>query len=653
VNLLTGTRPRRFWLAGLLVTALALGIAGPGLASLTPSTFNAGDGDLIVTGSETDWATPAPNLQVGIDKPTGQTDDSFGQGTAENDPVPVVVDGSIPNNKSDLTRLYVANERVDTSEFLYLAWERVQEPTGTTNMDFEFNQSTELSSNGITPVRTAGDVLIKYDLAQGGTHPVLGYHLWATTGVPSQVCEAGNKLPCWDKVHAISGSNFEASINTVAVTDPTPPDSPRTLSARTFGEASINLTGAGILPSGTCKGFGRAYLKSRSSDSFTAALKDFIAPISVNISNCGTITIRKQTIPDQSAGSFAYTTTGGLTPSTFNLSDDGVQTFTDVQSGSYSVTETNPGAAWSLTDLSCTVSGSGTSATPDKPNRVVSITIAADGNVDCTFTNTKLPTLTVTKTVVPAADPGKFNLAIDGTNYATNVGNGGSTGAQIVSIGQHTASESAGTGTTLGNYDSVIGGDCASNGTVTLAAGDNKTCTITNSRKPTLTVTKVLVPSTDTGKFNLLIDGTAYASNVGNGGTTGAQIVSVGSHTASETAGTGTNLGDYISVIGGDCAANGTVSLSYGDNKTCVITNTRRTFTVITLVCEGSQLYSSTITLDGADKKSLPHGSGGLPATEAQLCALGGASYTGLLSGDHPMNAHIGLTPAKSFMKKL
>src|SRR5206468_3391046 len=97
---------------------------------------------------------------------------------------------------------------------------------------------------------------------------------------------------------------------------------------------------------------------------------DFIAPISVNISNCGSITIRKQTIPDQSAGSFGYTTIGGLSPSTFNLSDDGVQTFTDVQSGAYSVTETTPGAAWSLTDLSCTVSGSGTSATPDKVNRV-------------------------------------------------------------------------------------------------------------------------------------------------------------------------------------------------------------------------------------------------------------------------------------------
>ena len=35
----------------------------------------------------------------------------------------------------------MANEKVGTKQFLYLAWERVQEPNGTTNMDFEFNQS--------------------------------------------------------------------------------------------------------------------------------------------------------------------------------------------------------------------------------------------------------------------------------------------------------------------------------------------------------------------------------------------------------------------------------------------------------------------------------------------------------------------------------
>jgi len=129
----------------------------------------------------------------------------------------------------------------------------------------------------------------------------------------------------------------------------------------------------------------------------------------------------------------------------------------------------------------------------------------------------------------------------------------------------------------LTDYTTVISGDCAANGTVTLAAGDNKVCTITNTRVPRLTVNKVVVPSNDTGKFNLQIDGSTAGTgaNVSNGGTTGAVQVTVAQHTVSETAGTGTVLTNYTTVISGDCAANGTVTLAAGDNKVCTITNTR------------------------------------------------------------------------------
>src|SRR6266545_5433639 len=181
----------RFWIRRWLVLAtivaglsLVVGSAGLVTATLSPSTFNAGDGNLTVEGGEKDWANIGScgslALVCGVDKPTGSTDDSFGGGTSEDDAVPKVVDGSIPPNKSDLLRFYVGHEKVAGQDFLYLAWERVQEPQGTTNMDFELNQSSSLSSNGVTPVRTAGDILIKYDLSQGGTVPTLGYHRWTT-----------------------------------------------------------------------------------------------------------------------------------------------------------------------------------------------------------------------------------------------------------------------------------------------------------------------------------------------------------------------------------------------------------------------------------------------------------------------------------------
>ena len=231
--------------------------------------------------------TSNPTIGCAIDLARSKDDDAFGQGSKEDTPVPTVVNGSIPNNKSDLFRFYVATERFVTTDFLYLAWSRVQEPNGTTNMDFELNQSSQLSANGVTPVRTAGDILVRYDLAQGGTVPELGFHQWVTVGNPATVCEASNTVPCWGTFQELS-ADVAAAINTVSVTEPIAGGS---LSPRTFGEARINLQTSGIFEPGVCRLFGSAYLKSRSSDAFTSELKDFIAPIPVQITNCAPVTL--------------------------------------------------------------------------------------------------------------------------------------------------------------------------------------------------------------------------------------------------------------------------------------------------------------------------------------------------------------------------
>ena len=269
------------------------------------------DGDLVDgAAAGNDWGSlpssvftcVVPRKGCDIDLATGRGDNSFGQGSKEDTQVPKVVSGSIPNNKSDLLRFYVASERFVTTDYLYLAWSRVQEPNGTTNMDFELNQSTLLTTNGVTPVRTAGDILVRYDLAQGGTVPQLGFHKWITSGSAS-LCEASNSVPCWDKKRALT-TDVNAAINTVAVTEPI---AGGTLSARTFGEASINLQASGIFEAGVCRLFGRAYLKSRSSDSFTSELKDFIAPIPVQITNCAPVTLNNKAW----AKATNFTPTGG------------------------------------------------------------------------------------------------------------------------------------------------------------------------------------------------------------------------------------------------------------------------------------------------------------------------------------------------------
>jgi hypothetical protein len=72
--------------------------------------------------------------------------------------------------------------------------------------------------------------------------------------------------------------------------------------------------------------------------------------------------------------------------------------------------------------------------------------------------------------------------------------------------------------------------------------------------------------------FNLQIDGVTVRANV-NSGSTGPQLVTPGSHRVGETGGTGTPLSVFTTVIGGDCAADGTVNLAEGDSKTCTVTN--------------------------------------------------------------------------------
>ncbi len=369
-------------------SALVLTMMSAARANLPGSSFEGNDGNLVVnTAGNKDWANVSP-LTVGLDKFSDKTDNAFGQGTKEDDPTVSIVNGSIPPNKNDLTRFYVASEFASNNNYLYLAWERLVN-IGNANMDLEINQNpttgfTDSTTGTITLNRTAGDLLVTYDFAGSGT-PTLGLLTWVTSGSTSQ-CFATNALPCWGNRVDLTGlSEAEGAVNTTSVTDPIAPNAPRTLTTGLFGEAAINLTAAGVFPPGTCRAFGSAFLKSRSSSSFPAEVKDFVAPRPVNISNCGKIIIRKVT--ENGDATFGYSTTGGLSPASFNLSNGQSRTYSDatqVQPGSYSVTESTIPAGWTLKSLVCTNSGGATSS-PSGPT--VNITMVPDGVVDCTYTN--------------------------------------------------------------------------------------------------------------------------------------------------------------------------------------------------------------------------------------------------------------------------
>jgi hypothetical protein len=238
-----------------------------------------------------DWLTGTnvgdplrPGVIAKTDLASGSGDNSFVQGSKEDTADPVIESGGIPPNKSDLSWFGLYTEQSPPAPpdgFLELLWSRVQDPSGTTNMDFELNKlfcgagspASNCSSNGVTPKRSVDDLLITYDLSRGGSVATISIRKW--TG--SQ----------WGPADTLDPTEARGTINSSSITQSplvTAQNPTGSLSPRTFGEAVVSFDA--LFGESGCGEFGSAYLKSRSSDSFTAALKDFVPPTKVNVSNC-------------------------------------------------------------------------------------------------------------------------------------------------------------------------------------------------------------------------------------------------------------------------------------------------------------------------------------------------------------------------------
>ncbi|MDP5225924.1 MULTISPECIES: hypothetical protein [Arthrobacter] len=452
--------------AGLASLGLILSGVSAAQANLAGSTFEGNDGNLVTnTPGNSDWASldVAGIVNKGVDKASGSSDNAFGQGTKEDSSAVSVVTGSIPPNKNDLTRFYEASETPSNGHtYLYLAWERLVN-IGNANLDFEISQNvtagfTTSTTGPVTLNRTAGDLLVSYDFGGSGT-PTLGINTWLTAAAGNTVsqCFSANTLPCWGKHQTLGSSSSEGAVNTVPVVDPLQPGSP-TLGVGLFGEAAIDLTAAGVIPVGTCESFGSAFVKSRSSSSFTAEIKDFIAPVPVTINNCGSITIKKVTQNEPVGGmqSFTYTTSSNLTG--FSLSNGGSKQFKALPTGTYSVTEGDQSAPWNFVSLSCDTSSGVT-----KTGQSVSIVLGTSENVTCTYTNHYTNSPTVATVLVPASP-----ITVGGTIHDTAT---------------------------------LSGATATAGGTVTYKYYSNNTCTGGTQVGLPVTVTNGVVPNSDPVTF--------------------------------------------------------------------------------------------------------------------------------------------------------
>jgi hypothetical protein len=464
---------------------------------LAGSTFAGGDGNLLTnptTFGTTDWQN-VPGLHAGFDLPSGTGDNSFGQGTKEDNPAVTTVSGSIPPNKSDLTRFYEASEvGTNNHNFLYLAWER-SNVLGSANMDFEINQAATpgLGSPGAHTInRTAGDLLVTFDFTNGGGKPTLGLLFWLTAAAGNNAgqCFSSKTLPCWGNQETLNGSDSIGAVNNLdPVTDPLFPASPNYINpvpALQFGETAIDLTGAGVFPPGTCEAFGSTFIKSRSSASFTAEIKDFIAPVPVNINNCGEVKIIKQTDPRGQSQVFNFTsasqklpqssTAGGVAcpgnsaagvqaDGSFCLNDTGntgktlgstdpAQNSTgntvdeaNLQQGTYTVSEGTVPGGFTFESLNCTAdAASGSTVTTSA--KTATINLKPSGVVTCVYVN-QLNTATLA-TQVSNAGPVFPSTAVHDTATVT---------------GNQTADTPSGTVTFFLCSQVPAGGSCNTGGT--------------------------------------------------------------------------------------------------------------------------------------------------------------------------------------------
>jgi hypothetical protein len=107
----------------------------------------------------------------------------------------------------------------------------------------------------------------------------------------------------------------------------------------------------------------------------------------------GKIVVKKETAPDESPNTTSFPfTSPGLTPASFNLQDDGTQTFDEVQPGGFMIAEgaAPAGSDYTLTAINCAENRTDNTTT-SVATRTAAVNVGPGETVTCTFINAKPP----------------------------------------------------------------------------------------------------------------------------------------------------------------------------------------------------------------------------------------------------------------------
>ena len=288
------------------------------------------------------------------------------------------------------------------------------------------------------------------------------------------------------------------------------------------------------------------------------------------------LTLVKQVVNDNGGTAAATAWTLVATgPSTTISGTTGAAAVTSaaVPAGTYALSETGGPAAYTASTWSCVKNG-GAAVSAN------SISLVGNDVATCTITNNdQAATLTLVKTVVNdnggTATVTSFPLTATGPTTITGVSGTATVTNRSVNAGVYTLSEVTAAGYTAGAWSCTAG--TLSGSQLTLANGQNATCTITNNDQPaTLTLIKQ-VDNTGGGTavasdWTLTATGPTVASGPGG---TGPVSVSAGVYTLSESAGpAGYAAGDWQCVNDGIASVGSQITVANGGQVTCAIINT-------------------------------------------------------------------------------
>lgn len=341
-----------------------------------------------------------------------------------------------------------------------------------------------------------------------------------------------------------------------------------------------------------------------------------IAPF-VDVNNAtGTITAHMSASADQAFCTFTNTRQASITVNKTAVGGDGVFQFTgapgiapfsittsggagqsvlsNLNPGTYSITEFVP-TGWDLAGLTCIDPTNDT--TVSLASATATINLAAGENVTCTYTDTKRSSITVVKNT--AGGDGTF--AFTGPQTAANpTGNfqitttGGTGQVTIAGLipGSYSVSENTPSGWDLTNLSCVdpSGGTTTAGATasIALAAGENVTCTFTDTKRGAIIVQKQTLGAD--ASFAFTGSQSFSITTAGGSGQDTAAFASVapGTYTITESALahwmlTGLSCvdpsNDSVTNLAGRTA---TVNLAAGETVVCTFTNTQlATLTII------------------------------------------------------------------------